>query len=72
MYLSWGAVDGTGAFTMFRRAKLVLDAVDSAALHAARGHGRLIARLGLTDADGGPLCAAIRPPLIDWSADQAG
>ncbi|MFF2789931.1 DUF5990 family protein [Streptomyces sp. NPDC058049] len=25
--LSWGAVDEAGAFTMFRRAKLVLDSV---------------------------------------------
>ncbi|TYB41853.1 DUF5990 family protein [Actinomadura chibensis] len=72
IHLSWGAVDGTGAFTVFRRAKLMLDAVDSATLDAARRHGRLTARLALTGADGGPVCGAVRPPLIEWSADQAG
>ena len=28
VYLSWGTVDGDGGFTMFRRAKLMLAAVD--------------------------------------------
>lgn len=72
IYLSWGTVDDTGTFTTFRRAKLMLDAIDPAVLHTARRHGRLTARLGLTGTDGRPLCAAIRPPLVDWSADQAG
>ena len=30
--------------------------------------GLLVGRLGLTDAKGGPICASVRPPLIDWSA----
>ncbi|MFI8339216.1 DUF5990 family protein [Streptomyces sp. NPDC085639] len=33
--------------------------------------GRLVGRPGLTDAEGRPLCAAVRPPRIDWSADAA-
>ena len=37
-------------------------------LDAALGSGALIGRLGLTDAAGNPLCAAVRPPLIEWSA----
>ncbi|MFD2357165.1 DUF5990 family protein [Nonomuraea ferruginea] len=37
-------------------------------LDAAVGHGLLVARLGLTDARGHPLCAAVRPPLVEWSA----
>ncbi|WP_369778185.1 DUF5990 family protein [Streptomyces sp. R33] len=30
--------------------------------------GRLLARLRLTDACGRPLCAQVRPPLVEWSA----
>ncbi|MGH9002553.1 MAG: DUF5990 family protein [Acidimicrobiia bacterium] len=26
-------------------------------------------RLGLTDGRGGPRCAAVRPPGIDWSVE---
>jgi Family of unknown function (DUF5990)/Ankyrin repeats (many copies)/Ankyrin repeats (3 copies) len=71
IYLSWGSVDDAGTFTMFMRAKLMLDAVDPATLDAARRSGHLIARLKLTDPEGNPLCAAIRPPLINWSANPA-
>jgi hypothetical protein len=31
----------------------------------------LVGRLGLTDAKGNPLCAAVRPPVIEWSAEAA-
>ena len=34
VYLSWGTVDDAGAFTMFRRAKLLLDAVPADVLDA--------------------------------------
>ena len=51
IYLAWGAIDD-GAFNMFRRAKLQLDAIDPATLDAARRHGSLIAHLELTDAKG--------------------
>lgn len=68
IYLSWGTVDNDGVFTMFRRAKLMLDAVEPHTLEAAMHSGRLTARLRLTDTKGHPLCAAVRPPLIDWSA----
>jgi hypothetical protein len=33
--------------------------------------GLLIGRLGLTGAKGNPLCAAVRPPVIQWSAEAA-
>jgi hypothetical protein len=72
IYLSWGSIDDTGAFTTIMRAKLMLDAIEPATLEAARKYGRLIARLKLTDAKGNPLCAAVRPPLIDWTASPAG
>ncbi|MFI8183573.1 DUF5990 family protein [Actinacidiphila glaucinigra] len=68
VYLSWGEVGGSGDFTMFRRAKLMLDGVAPATLRAAARSGTLLGRLGLTDARGGPLCAAVRPPLVTWSA----
>jgi len=71
IYLSWGSVDDTGTFSMFMRAKLMLDAIDRATLQGARRSGHLIARLKLTDSEGNPLCAALRPPLINWSANPA-
>ena len=62
VYLSWTLEGQT-----FRRAKLMLDAVPPEVLHAA-AEGELVARLGLTDPQGGPLCAAVRPPSVSWSA----
>ena len=71
IYLSWGTVDEAGLFTMFRRAKLMLDAVPADVLEAAAPDGLLVARLGLTDAQGGPLCARITPPHVSWTAEPA-
>jgi len=68
IYLNWGTVDDSGEFSMFRRAKLWLEAVPPEVLASAAERGLLIGRLGLTDAKGNPLCASVRPPLIDWSA----
>ncbi|MEU1620285.1 DUF5990 family protein [Streptomyces sp. NPDC005722] len=53
VYLSWGTVAGPGDFTMFRRAKLMLDGVEPGILRAAVRSGTLVGRLGLTDARGG-------------------
>jgi hypothetical protein len=67
MYLSWGNVDGP-TFTMFRRAKLLFGDIPTELLRAAfTGDGVLVAELGLTDAEGGPRCARVRPPDIVWS-----
>ena len=71
VYLCWGTVDGTGAFTTFRRAKLMLDGVAADTVGAAARSGRLLARLRLTDDKGHPLCAAVRPPLVEWSATSS-
>jgi Family of unknown function (DUF5990) len=69
VYLSWGEVDGSGRFTMFRRAKLQLGTIPPATLAASRRPGsRLVGRLRLTDRHGTPLCASVRPPDIAWSA----
>jgi Family of unknown function (DUF5990) len=67
LYLSWGAVEAD-RFAMFRRAKLLFGDIPTAMLRAAHdSNGTLLAELGLTDSDGGPLCARVRPPAIHWS-----
>ena len=68
IYLSWVATDASGAQVMFRRAKLMLDGVGQDILSAAAKSGLLTAKLRLSDAKGHPLCAAVRPPLVQWSA----
>ncbi|WP_329113159.1 DUF5990 family protein [Streptomyces sp. NBC_01465] len=71
IYLSWGTVDEKGLFTMFRRAKLMLDVVPEETLAAAAREGVLAGRLGLTDDSGNPLCARVEPPRIVWTAEAA-
>lgn len=68
IYLSWGTTGDGQPFTMFRRAKLWLTAVPPEVAADAARLGLLIGRLGLTDGQGGPLCASVRPPAITWSA----
>ncbi|WP_406411887.1 DUF5990 family protein [Streptomyces halstedii] len=68
VYLSWGTVDATGLFSMFRRAKLMLADVGPEVLAAAARTGRLTARLRLSDEAGHPRCGRVRPPDIVWSA----
>ena len=69
LYLSWGTVEGD-RFTMFRRAKLLFGDIPTALLRAAHdGGGLLVARLGLTDGQGGPLCARVRPPDVHWTLE---
>jgi uncharacterized protein DUF5990 len=71
LYLSWGSVDAHGRFDMFRRAKLMLDAVSPALVQAAGKPGhRLVATLGMTEGDGMPRCAAVRPPVVNWTLDS--
>ena len=69
IYLSWNDLATDGAPTMFRRAKLMLSGVPGEVLaKAARPGWRLVADLALRDGCGGPLCAAVRPPKVAWSA----
>jgi hypothetical protein len=68
----WGTIADGGTFQLFRGAKLRLADSEPALLHAASSPGkRLVGRLGLTDARGGPRCASVRPPDIIWSADNS-
>jgi Family of unknown function (DUF5990) len=57
---------------MFRRANLILDAIPDWVVDEAVESGLLVGRLGLTDAEGNPRCAAVRPPVIDWLARLRG
>jgi hypothetical protein len=68
IYLSWVVAEETGGFAMFRRAKIMFDGIPTSVLGEARVSGLLIGQLGLTDPRGNPTCAAVRPPLIQWSA----
>ncbi|MFF3346520.1 DUF5990 family protein [Streptomyces sp. NPDC002779] len=75
IYLSWCTADESGTLSMFRRAKLMLDVIPADILVAAARDGLLVGHLGLTDAQGGPLCARVEPPHITWTpghADRAG
>ena len=67
LYLTWGDVGADRSFSMFRRAKLMLGDIDPEMLLAAiRDDGVLVASLSLTDQRGGPRCARVRPPAINW------
>ena len=60
VYLTWG--EGSGeAFTMFRRAKLMLADVPDPAEPV------VTARVDLTDEAGMPRCARLRPPALSWA-----
>ena len=68
IYITWGVLEPSDHFRMFRRAKIWLDGVPNETMRAACKRGLLVGRLGLKDDKGWPLCAAVRPPRIEWSA----
>lgn len=55
LYLTWGRVHD-GIFEMFRRAKLILSAVDPRLVASAADGRSLIGTIRLTDDRGGPRC----------------
>ena len=61
VYLTWGSGSGD-AFTMFRRAKIMLS-------DAPATTGTVVAHVKLTDSCGMPLCARVKPPAIAWSTE---
>jgi hypothetical protein len=68
LYLTWGNVDGMGQFDMFRRAKLMLNRVDQELVREAEQHQRqLVGTVRLTDSHGGPQCARVDPPHLEWA-----
>lgn len=60
VYLTWGTVEGD-RFTMFRRAKLMLDDLPV-------GADEVTVDVALTDEHGMPRCARLRPPGISVTA----
>jgi hypothetical protein len=65
--LAWGDVPGDGTLRLFRGAKLRLVDVDPALIGDALDRGRpLVAQVRLTDRNGNPICARVRPPDIEW------
>ena len=70
LYLSWGTVDDADHFEMFRRAKLMFGAVPHELLRTAQAPGRrLVGTVRMQHDDGMPRCAAVRPPVIEWTVD---
>ena len=67
LYLTWGEVRPTSAFEMFRRAKLMLNRIDPTMLEQAIADHQLLGTIDLTGSDGGPRCARVDPPAIQWS-----
>ena len=71
VYLVWGNLAGGGTFTMFRRAKLMLNRVDPELVSRAATDGSsLTCTVNLTDGRGGPRCARVDPPAISWTLDR--
>ena len=68
IYLTWGEVADDPPFTMFRRAKLMLNRIDADLVRTAEKSDRpLIAAIDLTDDRGGPRCARVDPPALSWA-----
>lgn len=71
IYLTWGNVGRDNVFEMFRRAKLMLARVEPRLIDAAIEAGCLHAEVDLTGRDGGPRCARVDPPAVEWSVPEA-
>jgi hypothetical protein len=55
---------------MFRRAKLILNRIDPELVGEAERQGRpLVGTVRLTDSRGGPRCARVDPPDLEWSVE---
>jgi hypothetical protein len=66
LYINWIGTVPTGRVEGFRRAKLPLpDALFDALL--AGPAVELVGRIRLTDSKGGPACATIHAPNLEWS-----
>ena len=61
LYLTWGEVDGD-TFTMFRRAKLMLEHIPG----VERSPASAVAVLDLAGARGDPICGQVKPPFVQW------
>jgi Family of unknown function (DUF5990) len=66
--LRWGTVGPDGSFSVFRGAKFRLFEPEVAFVREVIASGRLIIEVDLTDEEGYPRCATVRPPHVLWSA----
>jgi hypothetical protein len=67
VYLTWGEVDESGTFTMFRRLKLHLTPLlEQHSTEKLLNAKRIQAVLELSDTRGRPLGASVRPPWVTW------
>jgi hypothetical protein len=64
LYLTWGTVEGE-KFTMFRRAKLMLNDLPA----ALRSTQAVVVEVPLTQEDGSPRCARVPSQLLTWRED---
>jgi hypothetical protein len=66
--LRWGTLDRDGVFSVLRAAKFRLFELESAMVQDAIDSGRLVVEVDLTDEQGYPRCATVRPPHARWSS----
>ena len=70
--LVWGDVAGDGTLRLFRGTKFRFADIDPGVIERAMRPGHhLSVRYRMTDANGNPACASIRPPLVTFSAEPA-
>jgi hypothetical protein len=70
--LRWVTLTKDDELEVFRAAKLRVADIDQALIEEARrGNHRLIGRLVMTDQQGLPICARVRPPWIEWTVEAA-
>jgi uncharacterized protein DUF5990/ankyrin repeat protein len=66
--LRWVTLTNENELEVFRGAKLRMADIDPSLIEEAlRANRRLVARLVMTDGDGLPICARVRPPSVEWS-----
>jgi len=66
LYLSWSAEQGAQRIR-FRRAKILLNHIEWLSIEKALKSGNPIdATLRMTDKNGGPICASVKPDRIKW------
>lgn len=66
-YLSWGVMHEQRGFQMFRRAKIHLNHLTWAQVHAALSDNRALkVVIDMTGKRGDPVCASIRSDRADW------
>lgn len=62
VYIAWGLGADPADFHMFRRAKVMLHEIPARLLVG----DTIVATIDGTSADGGPVCARVRPEHVAW------